>query len=454
MRPLPAAFRRKKVGEAEYLCGARAPCNGPEGGGPALSRQLCGMDTAEFSTRYVLVDCNNFYVSCERTVRPALEGRPTVVLSGPNGCVISRSNEAKALGVPMGAPYFQCRPWFEAAGGVALPANFALYDQISRNVMAVLRDSAPQIEVYSVDEAFLRMERIFFWDEFLRDIYLRVKAQTSIPVSLGVAPTKTLAKVAAKIAKKQADRPYCVLEASAEIEAALKATAAGDVWGMGRKSAQKLAEIGVNTAWELRTLSAIWVKKHLHLPGLRIQNELRGLPTLAFTPAPAARKTVSCSRTLEKETDDARRLREAVAGFVRVCAEKLRADGFAAQTLGLYLRTNRFRTDKPRHRPSAETRLSAPAADNESLLAAAWSLLDTLRRPGCEYKKLGVWMRDFVPASQRQLSLFAPPDDARRRRLHEAIDRLNDRMGKRVVRSAAEGARQLTAFNPFRRNAP
>jgi DNA polymerase V len=407
-----------------------------------------------YSTRFVLVDCNNFYVSCERTVRPELNGRPTVVLSGPNGCVISRSNEAKAMGIPMGAPYFQCRAAFEAQGGVALPARFSLYDQISRKIMGLLKESAPQIEVYSIDEAFLRMERISFWDDFLTDLHQKVLHQTGIPVSLGVGPTKTLAKVAARMAKKQTARPYATLENENAVAQALRELAVEDLWGIGRRNAQKLAAAGVLTAWDLRCLPVRKVKKLLHLPGLRIQLELHGHPAIAFSPVHAPRKSVSCSRTLAKETGDVRLLRQTLAGFARICAEKLRADAVAAQSVGVYLRTNRFRTDKPRHVASDAMRLDGPTQANELIAEAVGRLFESLYRPGCEYKKLGVWLGDFVPAGQTQLSLFDDRAQLRRRLLHQTIDRLNAQMGKRVVRAAAEGPLSPIAFNPFRRNAP
>ncbi len=270
---------------------------------------------------YALVDCNNFYASCERLFRPELKRTPVVVLSNNDGCVISRSAEAKALGIPMGAPAFQWEHVFRRQGIAVFSSNYALYGDLSARVMSTLEDMAPAVEVYSIDEAFLDLTGLADPVGLCREIRARVVLHTGIPVSIGLARTKTLAKLASRCAKKApAQEGVFDLSACKEPEAILAATAVDDVWGIGPRHAKRLLARGVRTALDFSRLQPDWVRKEMTIVGLQTQMELRGISCLSFASAPASRRSVLCSRSFGQLIEDKEHLREAVCAFA--CAPR------------------------------------------------------------------------------------------------------------------------------------
>ena len=408
---------------------------------------------------YALVDCNNFYVSCERVFAPRLEGRPVVVLSNNDGCLISRSDEAKALGLKMGDPHHLVRPVLEQHQVRVFSSNYALYGDMSRRVMRVLSGFAVGVEVYSIDEAFLDFRGLELLEPDLRAYGGRVRAtvrqHTGIPTCVGIAPTKTLAKLANRLARRQGTTGVVVLETPAQWTAALAQMPVDSLWGVGRRYARKLQEMGVATGAALAALPEAWLRRHLGgVVGQRLWRELHGQPCLGWNPAEcddaddhalrpgrASRHSVACTRTFGRPQHEAAALAEAVATFTARAAEKLRQYGRAAHLLTLVLGTNRF---APPAGPSTHTTvLSLPTAtqDVATLTRAALLGLHRLRRPGVAYHRAGVVLSGLEPAGQTQLGLFAAPaaDQQRRQQLMATLDSLNGRFGRQLVRLAAAG---------------
>ncbi len=389
---------------------------------------------------FALLDCNNFYVSCERLFRPALEGRPVVVLSNNDGCIIARSNEAKALGIAMGEPFFKCRKFIEAHQVQVFSSNYALYGDISQRVMTVLGQLEPEVEVYSIDEAFFRLpqgraEALLANGRHLRET---IKRQVGIPVSIGFGPTKTLAKIANRIAKKQPEHGGVFVLPEGDCSPILAGIAAGDVWGIGRQHSRKLASWGIRTALDLSKADDAWLRKQLTITGLRTAMELRGVSCHLLGESPAPRKSVTSSRSFGQPVSDLAGLREALSSYIGIAAEKLRAEGLKAGCLQVYLTTNRFREKDPQYSGSQTANLSAPTSSTTELIGIAGGLLKRLYRPGFAYQKVGVILLDLVAASRMQPRLFAPVVKGDEK-LMAAIDRINSRWGRDTVQSAAVG---------------
>ena len=278
---------------------------------------------------YGLCDCNNFYASCERVFDPSLEGRPVVVLSNNDGCVIARSNEAKRLGIKMGQPYYQLRELIGREAVAVFSANFALYGDMSRRVMSLLRKSVLAIEVYSIDEAFLDLTSVdeSRLDELGHGLARTIRRHTGIPVSIGIAPTKTLAKIASKLCKQYPKlNGCCYMHRPEDIEKVLRRFPIDDVWGIGRRWAQLLEKNGVKTAWDFTQLPQAWVRQRMHVVGLRMWSELRGEPCIGFEEFPADKKQIATTRTFDRDIDDYEELHHRIAQYVASCAEKLRGD--------------------------------------------------------------------------------------------------------------------------------
>ncbi|MBU6122315.1 Y-family DNA polymerase [Hymenobacter siberiensis] len=394
-----------------------------------------------------LVDANNFYASCERVFRPALEGRPVVVLSNNDGCVVARSQEAKVLGLKMGVPYFQVREQFERQGGVACSSNYELYGDLSRRLMWYLQQVAPAVEVYSVDEAFLDlhgMTRHFNLANWAGDVRGAVRQRTGLPVCVGVAPTKTLAKVANRLAKKEAiagsGSGVLVLEDDAQRREALARVAVEDVWGVGRQSASKLYAVGIRTAAQLAGVGDAWARKNLGgVVGARLLHELRGISCSRVTVEDEARKSLCCSRSFGKVLTEFEDVVGAVATHAARASEKLRDQNLAAQLLTVFVETSRFAGTPPPYSYSSQLTLTMATDDTLTLTRAARRGLERIWRPGLRYVKAGVLLDGLERAgSGPQAMLF---EEAKRiperAKLMAALDALNGRYGAGAVKVGA-----------------
>ena len=384
-----------------------------------------------------LVDCNNFYVSCERVFSPKLEGKPVVVLSNNDACVVARSNEVKALGVKMGTPLFEMRSLIQEHQIQVFSSNYALYGDLSRRVMAVLGQFSSEVEVYSIDEAFLGLAGLSC-EMVAHHMRLMVKQWTGIPVSVGVATTKTLAKIANHQAKQQGG--VCVLH---EAEPLLAQLPVSEVWGIGRRLSQRLEAQGITTALHLQQADLALIRQMLGIVGVRTVLELRGVSCLPLERCPQPRKSCCVSRGFGRPVTSLAELKQAIASYSATAAAKLRRDQRVAQSLQVFMTTNRFRPREPQYDNSETLVLPYPTNDSSSLVRAALGATERLYRPGYSYHKAGVMLLDLSEGAIAQGCLFV--DESKRERagrLMVAVDALNHRFGAGTVRWAAEGLQQ------------
>ena len=394
---------------------------------------------------YALVDCNNFFVSCERVFRPDLDGRPVVVLSNNDGCVVSRSNEAKAMGIPMGQPFFKIRGLVEAGQLVAFSSNYALYGDLSARVMSLLADAVPRIEIYSIDEAFLHLEGIDpeMVPSLCRDLVDKIKKWVGVPVSIGVAPTKTLAKIASHFAKKHKGyNGVCLMDTDAKRLKALALTPIDDVWGVGRRLAPKMLTKGIKTASDFVQRPREWVGETFNINVLRTWEELQGRPCLEEE-RDERRKSICTSRSFADMIEDEKELQLRISDFAAMCAQKLRQEGSAAYDVTAFLYTNRFRDDLKQYFPSATIRLEVAASSAQEIIGAALRGFRIVYRSGYQYKKAGVIVSNIVPEDQIQGSLFGFDDVLRHKhdKLSEVMDAVNaaaETAGNSLLRLAVQ----------------
>ncbi|MBQ4038135.1 MAG: Y-family DNA polymerase [Bacteroidaceae bacterium] len=390
-----------------------------------------------------LCDCNNFFVSCERVFNPSLNGRPVVVLSNNDGCVVSRSNEAKAIGIKMGEPLFQIQNLVNLHDVAVFSANYHLYGDMSQRVMETLKAYVPFIEIYSIDEAFLDLsgypiERL---GEFGRELSRIVKRNTGIPVSIGISPTKTLAKIASKLCKKYPKlQGACLMYRDEDIAKVLSTYPIEDVWGIGRKHTKRLYAAGVPTAAKLCEKSEEWVKNMLSITGVRTWLELRGTPSIEFSHQIADKQTITVSRSFATEIYNLEELREAISTFAAMAAEKLRRQHSVAGELQVFILTNRHRDDRPQHREGRIFRFETSTCSTIEITKAATDILKGLYRPGFGYKKSGVTLGDITPDSAVQHSLFDTVDHSKHKLLMQAMDNINSTIGRDSVRIVSQGA--------------
>jgi len=391
---------------------------------------------------FALVDCNNFYVSCERAFNRRLEERPVVVLSNNDGCVVARSNEAKKLGIGMGVPVFKVRDLIEKHGVLVYSSNYTLYGDMSRRVMQTLGRFTPNMEVYSIDEAFLDFSGFAWRDliEYAREIRRTVRQWTGIPVSIGIAPTKTLAKVANHLAKRSG-RAEGVLDLtdSPWLPEALRRTEVDQIWGIGPAHARKLRKKGIENALQLRAAEDAWISRQMTVMGLRTVWELRGKACYELEENPPQQKALAVSRSFGRRVETRDDLREAVAAYVTRAAEKLRRQQLAAGVMTVFVMTNLFEKKGPRYFNSQTITFPVATGDTTELIAYALRATDTICRPGYRFKKAGVIMGELVHRDKVQAGLFDPVDRARSRRLMEAVDRINQAMPADTLRWAAAG---------------
>lgn len=389
---------------------------------------------------FALIDCNNFYASCERVFRPDLVGKPVVILSNNDGCVIARSNEAKELGIPMGAPSFQYSRLFEQYKVNVFSSNFALYGDMSSRVMDVLSMFSPKMEVYSIDEAFLDFSGYELHD--LEAIGKKMKAQveqwTGIPVSVGFAPTKVLAKAANRIAKKYPERTkgvYLIDDDEKRIKA-IKWLKIEDVWGIGRRHSARLKSNGIHTAFRFTELEDNWIKKNMSIVELRLKHELQGIPTLKLEDV-QAKKSIATTRSFEANLTGLEQVKERVASFAVSCGEKLRKQNSCCNTIMVFIHTNGFREELPQYAQSIVVKL--PFATNSSieLVGFATQALERIFKPGYSYKKAGVVVMDFTDEKNQQMNLFENRN-IKHIALMKAVDKINTSFGQQKIRLAAQ----------------
>lgn len=399
---------------------------------------------------FALVDCNNFYASCERVFAPQLRDVPVVVLSNNDGCVIARSAEAKEMGIPMGAPFFEFRRLARHRKVRVFSSNYPLYGDMSARVMRTLAEFTPRLEVYSIDEAFLDLsghERRGT-AAYGREIADTVRRATGIPVSVGIGPTKVLAKVANRIAKRNPETGG-VLDFTAlgpHREAHLAQIDVKDVWGIGRRWSERLEHLGIRSALDLRDADPRLIRRRLGVVGERIVHELRGTSCLDLEEAPPAKQQIMTSRTFGERVTDPVDMREAIGTFAARVAEKLRGQRGRARAVTVFLATSPFNEAEPRYHNGATRPLPGACCDSGEIIGAALDALSEIWRPGYRYMKAGVMLLDIVPESHDQGTLFAAPaDGAARDRsniLMGVLDRLNRDLGRGTVAYAAEGLRK------------
>ncbi len=401
------------------------------------------MDSASSRAFYAMVDCNNFYVSCERVFDATLAGRPVVVLSNNDGCVIARSNEAKALEIAIGDPVFKRKDFFARQGVRILSSNYALYGDMSARVMQVLSHFSPDVERYSIDEAFLLFPALAR-DE-LRAVAEKIRRTvlqwTGIPVCVGVARTKTLAKIANRLAKKTpGSGGIWLLDDPVDIEARLAQIVVDDVWGIGRRYAKFLHDRGIDTALQLARQPHDWVRRQLTIGGLHTVMELGGEPCIPFEENPPPARSLLCSRSFGERVSDLGSLEEALSTHVQRAAEKLRKKGLLAGAVQAFLETSRFRPEEEYFAHSGCQALAAPTAYTPDLHAAALRILRVIYRPGHAYQRIGVLLLDLVPEGARQLTFWdLAQEQPARKALMQALDKVNATYGRGTLVLAAAG---------------
>ena len=389
---------------------------------------------------YALADCNNFFVSCERVFRPDLWGKPVLVLSGNDGCVVSRSNEVKALGIKMGVPLYQIRDLVEKHHIACFSSNFSLYGDLSARVMSLLRNHTTRFEQYSIDEGFITLdhvapaERKTYCENLVREIY----QGTGIPVSMGIAPSKTLCKVASKYAKKYPGyRGACMIDTDEKRLKALAGFEVGDVWGVGRQTAAKLAALGITTALQFSEMSESHVQSLLHKPGLLTWRELHGIDCID-TSELVSKQSITTSRTFANPITTLPLMEQQLANFCDTCARKLRMQKSLCAQLIVFAHTSRFRTDIEQCQIVQTVNLSIPTSDTRELLSYMLNAFRPYFREGVQFKKAGVIFSRIVPEGSVVADLFDERNRTRDAALQHTIDKIRDKSGRNAILLATQ----------------
>ncbi len=386
-----------------------------------------------------LADCNNFYASCERVFRPDLENKPVLVLSNNDGCVIARSNEAKALGIKMGTPAFKVKDFIVKNNVHVFSTNFTLYGDISNRVMSIYTGECNAVEIYSIDEAFMDMSGIANLEEKAISVRNKVKTWTGIPVSIGLGKTKTLAKIANHIAKKYKKNGVFLLDGDTLTKRALKFFPVEDIWGIGRQLSRFLHQRNIITAWQLACCDDKWIRKHLTISGLRLVKELRGEichPIGIVTPP---KKNICTSRSFGKEVSDIVNLKESISCFAANCARKLRDQNTVCKKVSVFIKTNSFNPNTKQYQGYQVLEFPTSTSDTIEISNLALRGLKNIYRGGCVYKKAGVIVHDIGLMSQMQLNMFDRVDREKRSNLMKSYDTINSIMGRDTVRLTVQG---------------
>ncbi|MBR6175362.1 MAG: Y-family DNA polymerase [Bacteroidales bacterium] len=391
---------------------------------------------------YGLADCNNFFVSCERVFRPDLEGKPVIILSNNDGCVISRSNEAKRLGIKMGHPYFQLETLIKRHNVAVFSSNFALYGDMSRRVQQTLKSLCPETEVYSIDESFLNLRSIQDeqLDAFGHYVSNKVRKDTGIPISVGISHTKTLAKIASKLCKQYPKlRGSCYMHRPQDIEKVLRKFPIEDVWGIGRRFSVMLKSRNINTAFDFARQPLDFVRGKMHVGGMRTWYELHGRPCIEFESHLPDKQQIMVSRSFSTELSTLDELTQQISLFTSMAAEKLRKQKSVCQAMHVFLLTNRFRHDQEQHYDNQYVALHAPSDSTVELVDLAVRTTAGIFRQGTFYKKAGVILSQFSPKDNVQTVLFDEVDRDKHDRLMFALDSINEKQGQRTVVVATAG---------------
>ena len=389
---------------------------------------------------FALVDCNNFYASCERVFDPRLKHRPIVVLSNNDGCIVARSNEARALGIPMGIPFFESKAVIQKHDVAVFSSNYQLYGDMSQRVMDSLRLFAPDMEVYSIDEAFLRLDHLQPRDlvDYCTTIRAKVMQWTGIPVSIGIGPSKVLAKVANRVAKKQTDDGVFDIRSREAQDAILQTLEVDKLWGVARKWAERLGRIGIETASQLRDASPTLIRKQLSVVGERIVRELRGQSCIDLEDI-QPRKNIMSSKSFGTLLTKKEPLEEALANYAARACEKLRQQNSRAQAVYVFVQTNGFRKTDKQYNNALTCPLTVPTSDTRSIISAARFCLSRIYKPGYRYKKTGIMLMDLIPATLEQKHLFADSDQRPSDHLMGVVDRINRDHGPDTLFFGAQG---------------
>ncbi|EPH0278442.1 TPA: Y-family DNA polymerase [Klebsiella pneumoniae subsp. pneumoniae] len=393
---------------------------------------------------FALVDVNSFYASCETIFRPDLQGRPVVVLSNNDGCIIARSAEAKKLGIKMGDPYFKCKDYFRQQGVVCFSSNYELYADMSNRVMTTLEEMCPRVEIYSIDEAFcdltgVRNCRVL--EEFGRELKDTVYRNTRLPVGVGIAQTKTLAKLANHAAKTWKATGGVVDLSNVERQRKLMALLpVGEVWGVGRRISKKLEAMGIKTVLQLADTDIRFIRKHFNVVLERTVRELRGEPCLGLEEFAPVKQEIVCSRSFGERITDYHEMRQAICLYASRAAEKLRGEHQYCRFISAFVKTSPFALNEPYYGNSTSVKLLTPTQDSRDIITAATKCLDAIWRDGHRYQKAGVMLGDFYSQGVAQLNLF--DDNAPRQnseKLMEVLDHLNAKDGRGTLYFAGQG---------------
>lgn len=390
-----------------------------------------------------LIDCNSFYASCERIFNPKLLGKPIVVLSNNDGCIITRSAEAKALGIKMGEPYFKAKKIIEKNNVKVFSSNYSLYGDISQRVMEILLGFSPEVEIYSIDEAFLNFKGFKNHEllTYCKHIRQTIKQWVGIPVSIGVGSTKTLSKIANHLAKKEADyEGICILKGDEKIEEALNRIEIGDVWGIGRRLSKFLRNYGVCTAKQFAFLDRRWIRKNMGVVGEKIQLELCGVSCLDLELLPSPKKSCCVSRSFSRPIEKIEELQESIANYGSRVAEKIREEGLIAQSMSIFVLTNHFNKKEKQYSSSIKLQLDYPTSDSKLIVKRAIEGIKRIYKEGYRYKKAGIILYELYSSSSVRglLDYDKPRTDS----LMRSLDEINYRYGSATLRLAAEGVRR------------
>ncbi len=391
---------------------------------------------------YGLADCNNFFVSCERVFRPELNGKPVIILSNNDGCVIARSNEAKRLGIKMGHPYFQLEALIKRHHVTVFSSNYALYSDMSQRVQQTLRSLCPATEVYSIDESFLNLQGIKEeeLDTYGHLVSAKVLKNTGIPISVGISHTKTLAKIASKLCKQYPKlRGSCYMHRPQDIEKVLKKFPIEDVWGIGRRFSVMLKSRNILTAYDFAQQPLDFVRNKMHLGGMKTWYELHGRPCIEFEAHIPDKQQIMVSRSFSKEINTVEEITQQISLFTSMAAEKLRKQGSVCHAIQVFLLTNRFRHEQEQHYDNQLITLQAPSDSTVELVDIAVKTTAAIFRSGTYYKKAGVILTQFTPKESVQTVLFDEVDREKHDKLMHAMDKINEKQGQRTVVVATAG---------------
>jgi DNA polymerase V len=393
---------------------------------------------------FALLDCNNFYASCERVFNPALENKPIVVLSNNDGCIVARSNEAKALGIAMGAPYFQYKEVCRQHRVKVFSSNFQLYGDMSDRVMSAVQHFCPDMEIYSIDEAFLDLDGFAHQDitAYTKYVSQKIKQWTGIPVSIGIASTKVLAKIANHLAKKDKTHNVINLLDTSLHDVVLANTKVEEIWGIGRNSSIKLNDLGIYTAKQFRDSDPKFIRKYLSVSGERLLYELRGISCLSLDAFAEPSKNIRSSRSFGRVVTEYDDVAEALAHYASRGAEKLREQGSRAQGIHVFLRSNRFKANEDYYCKGITTSFVTPTSDTRVIITAAKKSLKNIFQAGLRYKKTGIVLLDLIPDTEQQQDFFAADNSAQTDKVMNVLDAINRNWGTKALFIAAQGTEQ------------